>query len=204
MDRRALLQRIAAAAGAAMWNGDTLAVELAKAGAARDQLPAAAVPVPPLDSAALATLAALSELIMPATDTPGALAAGVPAFVADMFVHWMNDAERSRFQAGLAALDSEASARFQQRFAACSGTQQTELFGALRTSTKDYRPAGGFGLAARLADVNAPFFHKARDLVTVGYFTSEVGINAELAYVPVPGRFEGDVPTSAWNRQMQL
>lgn len=197
MDRRALLQRVAAAAGASFALGGSLAIELAHAAEGR-------APGTPLPAALVPTLAALAETIIPATDTPGAIAAGVPAFVAEMFQHWMSDAERARFIEGLQALDADAQRRFGMGFDKASAAQQAEVFGALREGVKGYRPAGGFGLGARVADPAAPFFHKARDLVAIGYFTSEIGINAELAYVRAPGRFDGDVDVATWNRQMQL
>lgn len=197
MDRRTLLQRIAAAAGASFALGGSLAVDLAQAA---DGRPAGA----PLPESLRPTLAALADTIIPATETPGALAAGVPAFVADMFQHWMAEAERSRFVEGLQALEADAQRRFGTGFAQATPAQRAEVFGALRESIKAYRPAGGFGLGARLADPAAPFFHKARDLVTVGHFTSEVGIEAELAFLRAPGRFDGDVDVKTWNRQMQM
>lgn len=197
MDRRTLLQRIAAAAGASFALGGSLAVELSHAAEGR----ASGAPLAP---ALMPTLAALAETIIPATDTPGATAAGVPEFVAQMYQHWLGDAERERFTAGLLALNADAQSRFGSRFEQASPAQRAEMFGALRDGIKGWRPAGGVGLGARLADPAAPFFHKARDLVTVGYFTSEVGINAELAYVAVPGRFDGDVDVKTWNKQMQL
>ena len=197
MDRRTLLQRIAGAAGASFVLGGSLAVELAQAA---DGRPAGAA----LPEALRPALAALADTIIPTTDTPGATAAGVPAFVAEMYQHWMSDAERVRFTEGLQALDADSLRRFGLVFDKATPTQQTEAFGALREAIKTYRPAGGFGLGARLTDPAAPFFHKARDLVTVGYYTSEVGINAELAYVRAPGRFDGDVDVKTWNKQMQL
>ncbi len=197
MDRRTLLQRIAAAAGASFALGGSLAVELAHAAEGR-------APGAPLPATLMPTLSALAELIIPATDTPGATAAGVPAFVAGMFQHWMNDAERTRFSEGLQALEADAQRRFSLAFDKASTVQQAEVFGALRDGLQGWRPTGGFGLGARVADPTAPFFHKARDLVAIGYFTSEVGIQAELAYVQVPGRFDGDVDVATWNRQMQL
>jgi hypothetical protein len=32
-----------------------------------------------------------------------------------------------------------------------------------------------------------------RELTVVGYFTSEIGATKALAYLPIPGRFEGDI-----------
>jgi gluconate 2-dehydrogenase gamma chain len=200
MDRRTLLTRIAAVAGAAVWSGETLAMELAKAVAGRDASPQAAQPtVFPL--AHVGALAALSELIIPTTDTPGAIKAGVPEFVADMYAHWMTPSERVSVTDGLAALDAVATKEHGKPFAQCDASQQAALFGTARTAAAGYQ-SRGYG--ARIADPGAPFFFKMRDLVTLGYFTSELGITAELAYIPVPGRWEGDVDVKTWNKQIQL
>ncbi|MBC5766751.1 gluconate 2-dehydrogenase subunit 3 family protein [Ramlibacter albus] len=193
------MQRIALAAGAAFWMGESLAVRMAHAAAERPD----AGPGAPLGDGLMGTLSALCETVIPKTDTPGAIEAGVPAFVAEMYRLWMTDAERTAFGDGLRALDADAQRRFGARFAQATAAQQAEVFGALREGVKGYSPRG-FGLDARIADPAAPFFHKARDLITVGYFTSKVGIEAELAYVAVPGRFQGDVDVKTWNRQMQL
>lgn len=200
MDRRTLLKRIALVAGAAYWGGETLAMELAHGAAARDASTSAWAPAA-FPAAQLGALAALCELIIPATGTAGAIQAGVPAFVADMYAHWMTGAERTSVSAGLAALDAAAINAHGQPFSACSGARQTALFSAARGPAGAYQ-SPGFG--ARLADPGAPFFFKMRDLVTLGYFTSEQGISAELAYIPVPGRWNGDVDVKTWNKQIQI
>ena len=33
-----------------------------------------------------------------------------------------------------------------------------------------------------------------KELTVTGYFTSEIGATQALEYLPVPGKFEGDVP----------
>jgi gluconate 2-dehydrogenase gamma chain len=200
MDRRTLLKRIALAAGAAAWSGETLAVQLAKAANSR---PDGGGKPEAFPAAHKATLAALCELIIPQTDTPGAIQAGVPAFVADMYAHWMVPAERKSVVDGLAQLESAAKAAHGQGFAACNPVQQAALLApALKQATSWQQQSHGFD--GRLADPGAPFFFKMRDLVTTGYFTSEAGINGELAYVAVPGRWDGDVDTKTWNRQIQI
>jgi hypothetical protein len=200
MDRRTLLKRIAAAAGAAYWSGETLAVQLAKAAGGRPDDGAKPEPFP---AAHKESLAALCELIIPQTDTPGAIQAGVPAFVADMYAHWMVPAERKTVVDGLAALDSAAQAAHGRAFAACMPAQQGVLLAPARKAAGSYQQRS-HGMDGRLADPAAPFFFKMRDLVTLGYFTSEAGINGELAYVPVPGRWDADVDTKTWNRQIQI
>lgn len=198
MDRRTLLKRIALAAGAAAWTGETLAVQLARAAASRPDDGGKPEPFP---AAHKATLAALCELIIPKTDTPGAIEAGVPAFVADMYAHWMVPAERKTVVGGLAQLESAAKSEHGHAYAACNPAQQAALLAPARKVAGTYQSHGFDG---RVSDPAAPFFFKMRDLVTIGYFTSETGINAELAYVAVPGRWDGDVSTKTWNKQIQI
>ncbi|MEO6916605.1 MAG: gluconate 2-dehydrogenase subunit 3 family protein, partial [Chitinophagaceae bacterium] len=38
------------------------------------------------------------------------------------------------------------------------------------------------------------FFQLAKELTMLGYFTSEIGAKQALAYVAVPGRYEGCTP----------
>lgn len=200
MDRRTLLKRIALAAGAATWSGETLAIQLAKAAHGRPDDGGKPQAFP---AAHKATLAALCELIIPKTDTPGAIEAGVPAFVADMYAHWLVPAERKLVTDGLAQLDSAARAGHGRGFAACTPAEQAALLAPARKEAGGYQQRG-HGIDNRLADPAAPFFFKMRDLVTLGYFTSEAGVNGELAYVPVPGRWDADVDTKTWNRQIQI
>ena len=47
----------------------------------------------------------LSEMIIPTTDTPGAITAGVPGFITTIVVEWYHDEERKIFFDGLDALE---------------------------------------------------------------------------------------------------
>ena len=38
------------------------------------------------------------------------------------------------------------------------------------------------------------FFMNLRELTIVGYCTSEIGATKALEYLPVPGKFQGDIP----------
>src|SRR5262245_28461098 len=61
----------------------------------------AAQPAKPLTADEMTLIGEVSELIIPTTDTGGALAAGVPAFVKMMLANWFSAAERDNFMAGL-------------------------------------------------------------------------------------------------------
>lgn len=189
---------------AALLAGATLASTWtnAAAGAALKAAGAAAPAHPGLNAAEMAILSAAAQVIVPATDTPGAREAGVPHFVGALVAGWMTHDEAAFFRSGLAGLDDSARQRWQRGFAACTPEQGAELLQALRAAS----PYGGrtFSLADRILDPKAPFYLRLRDLVVLGYFTSEAGSNRELRYLPVPGKFESNVAFKAWPYQVVI
>lgn len=188
---------LAATTLAAVWTAPAAAQALQAAGAA-----AAATPAQTLTSTEMATLTAAAEVIIPATDTPGAGEAGVPQFVATLVSTWMTADEAAFFRQGLTDLDAAARQRHGTAFAACSGEQGAELLQALRAAS----PYGGrtFSLTDRILDPKSPFYLRLRDLVVLGYFTSEAGSNRELRYMPVPGKFEANVDIKTWPYQVVI
>jgi hypothetical protein len=192
--RRAVLGALlAGAATAGAWTSASAAAALRTAGAAATTQSAG------LTRPELKTLAMAADVIVPVTDTPGAIAAGVPHFIDALARHWMLPEELAQFRAGLADLDQRATGRYKRAFAACTPAQAGDILQALRASS----PYEGrtFELAARIEDPKAPFYLRLRDLVVLGYFTSEIGSTKELRYVPVPGRFDGDVDIKTWPYQ---
>jgi glucoside 3-dehydrogenase (cytochrome c) hitch-hiker subunit len=124
----------------------------------------------------------LCDAVIPATDTPGARAAGVSAFVELAVAHHLQGAAEDLVTTFGAALDELAAGSYLQ--------QPEERRRAL------------------LADIDARAFARAADeslperlrqwpvlkaLIVVGYYTSEIGGSQELRYVLVPGRFDPDV-----------
>ena len=152
------------------------ALSFALAGAAAAQAPAwAPVALTPAQARALD---AAAELIMPATDTPGARAAGVPQFIDRTIGGWCDKAQAAMLRAGLDQLDNDAKAAGGAAFADLTAAQQTALL-------KSYDAAGS---SQKL------FFITLRDLTTIGYFTSKPGATIALRYDPVPGAYRGCVP----------
>jgi hypothetical protein len=123
-----------------------------------------------------ALMTALSERVMPTTDTPGAIAAGVPEFIEKLLADWALPDERTPIVAGLDALEARSQADYKVAGAQATPEQQDAL---LTLAMEDKLPGG------------ADFFNKFRQLVITGYFTSEVGITKERKYLPVPGRYDG-------------
>jgi gluconate 2-dehydrogenase gamma chain len=143
--------------------------------------PSAAVFTPPQR----ALMTALSERVMPTTDTPGAIAAGVPEFIEKMLADWALPDDRKPIIAGLDAIEARSQADYKVAGAQATPEQQDAL---LTLAMEDRLPGG------------KDFFEKFRQLVITGYFTSDIGITQERKYLPVPGRYDGAYPYSQVNR----
>lgn len=138
-----------------------------------------------LDDAQQRTVAALVDQIIPATDTPGAAEAGVPAFVDKILAEWAEPEERQAFLHGLAAFDARATEAYGAAFAGLDAPTQQALVEAVDAET--YAPD------APPRDA-PPFFRMVKELTVVGYYTSRIGASEELRWNPAPGRWDPDVP----------
>jgi gluconate 2-dehydrogenase gamma chain len=127
-------------------------------------------------------VATLTELIIPTTDTPGARAAGVHAFIDGLLTDIFTAEERERFLAGLSEVDVRAERTSGATFLESAPQQQVAVLSALEREPRD---AG---------DGPPPFFGWLKELTLVGYYTSEVGAAQELSYVHVAGSYDGDIP----------
>lgn len=133
-----------------------------------------------------ALTAAVSERIIPTTDTPGAIAAEVPAFIEMMLSEWYWQAERDLVMGGLAAIDASARKTLGKAFVAATPVQQDAILTLAQSQT--------------LPDAPADCFEHLRQLVIFGYYSSEIGCTVERVYLPVPGRYDGAYPYSEVNR----
>lgn len=132
-------------------------------------------------------VAALAEIILPETDTPGARAANVNRFVDALLTGSFPPEDRDRFLEGLDDLDARCREDYAAPFLECTDGERLALVGELDDET--------FGPDAPERDPEAPSFYRmAKELVVVGYYTSEVGAARELRTELVPGRYDGDVP----------
>lgn len=194
--RRELLQLCVAALGGSLLGSASMR---ALAGESPTRIPSH----PLFDGPTRALVAELAEMIIPTTDTPGAIAAGVPAFIEMMVADWHTDTERRIFLEGLSALDAYAVTTFGQSFLRCSVEQRVEALQHAEKEASSYvspMPGGLFGAMSKLVDEHTPFFAKLKELTVLGYFSSEVGAKQELAYNPMPMRFDGDYDFAAIGR----
>jgi hypothetical protein len=108
------------------------------------------------------TVVVLSDLILPATDTPGAKAANVNRYI-DLLLADGPEQERLRFLSGLGWLDSYSSEKYGKTFVRCSPAEQVNILETLDT-TED----------ADLAPGNQ-FFRMAKSLISRMYYGTEIG-----------------------------
>ncbi len=187
-----MIDRRTALAGVAAMFGTALYAPLARAAGASGPI---VTPVPAISdgppSVAVftpvqrAAMTALSERVLPTTDTPGAIAAGVPVYIEKLLADWSYPAERVPIIAGLDAIEAKAMADYRVSTAKATPAQQD----ALLTLAMNGQIAGG-----------KPFFEAFRQLVIAGYYTSEIGMTQEREYLPVPGEYNGAFPYSKVNK----
>ena len=139
------------------------------------------------------TIAAIAEIIIPRTDTPGAIDAGVPRFIELMVADWLNDQERAIFVKGLKDLDARLAKEFGKSFDQLDAAQQLSILESLETAASDsswYQQ----GNVRRPFISDAPFICQMKELTIWGFFTSEVGATKVLRYNVMPMRFDGHTP----------
>jgi len=199
IDRREALRRAALLLGGAL-AAPTVAGVLAGCRASRAPEGAWAPQALTRDQAEL--LAALAEHILPETDTPGARAAGVHRFIDALLAESYSPLERTRFLAGLAAVDARAVSASGRPFLQCAAGDQRALLEALdrEALASPPVPLSTTWRGGTPHEPVAPFFRTLKELTLVGYYTSEIGATRELHHAPVPGRYDGCVPLAQIGR----
>lgn len=152
------------------------------------------------DASGRKALELLAELIIPETDTPGAIAAGVPDFIELMVSDWYTDTERKVFFTGLQELGEHCQKNYNKEFNDCSHEEQVGALQWSEQESKKYSAKPSSPLS-RAIDEDSPFFTKIKELTVLGYYTSEVGAKQELRYNPMPMKYDGDLNFSDVGRQ---
>ena len=138
------------------------------------------------------TVVMIAEMIIPATDTPGATAAKVNEFVDLGLSEWFEAEERKRFLDGIADLDARSRKRFTKDFITSAPEQRTELLQLLDAEVAGLRDADKQG-THREPSPSQRFFGNMKRVTLLAYFTSEVGQTEELHNPIIPGRYDGCV-----------
>jgi gluconate 2-dehydrogenase gamma chain len=191
LNRRDLIARTALLLGAAALPAEAFAAPAKKA--ARF-----------LTAPQFALLSAVTDTIMPATDTPGALAAAVPERLDAMLRNWASAETRSDILGALVRIDDAAKAAKGKGFAALSAADRTAVLtahdaAALKTAPPP--PAAAkqnfFTQAVFVADQG---YLKLKDMTLNLYYYSEIGSANELEYIHVPGQWQPSITLTPQSR----
>jgi gluconate 2-dehydrogenase gamma chain len=138
---------------------------------------------------------AMAEVIIPRTDTPGAIDAGVPHYIELMVADWFNDGERAIFDAGLADMETQIPIEYGKPFVQLTAKEQLKILEDLEDAASD-SSWYDMGNVQRDFVEDAPFICQIKELTIWGFFTSEEGGSQVLRYDPMPMYFDGDIPLS--------
>ena len=147
-----------------------------------------------------ATVIAMTELIIPATDTPGAKEAKVNEFIDLILTEWATEEERADFLNGLAGVDKQSNELFGKDFVDASAAQQTTQLRAMddaAMATATARPAARrWPTNPELRDrqLKGNFWVVFKGITLHGYYTSEIGFSQELKLEIMPGAYHGCTP----------
>lgn len=174
VDRRELLQMIAAVTGCALSATDaqrTIADP-------QSPLPYSAADVDLLDD--------IAETILPRTDTPGARDAAVGQFIARYSAACYPPDHIALLQAGIRDIEARMRALQGRGFRQASQQAKISLLVTIDQQAKAH---------ALAAEDKAPhYFTLIKQLTLLGFFTSEPGATRVARYRPVPGRYRGCIP----------
>lgn len=124
----------------------------------------------------LALLSRVSDLLIPRTETPGALDAQVPAYLDGLMAEWANDETRAEHRAALATLDRALGTQAGGDFLDASNAAAEDALAAVD--------------AAAFAGDSVEGYRGLKSLITQTYFASEPGAVEELGWVGSPGRWD--------------
>ncbi len=135
-----------------------------------------------------ALLAALSGTIIPSGDTPGANEARVAPFIIRMVADCTPRKEQNTFISGLRDVQAHCRHAFGKPYEACNPTDQTATLAHFEEKGRPYH-----GLAGKVESrlTGRSFFTILKDYTVYGYCTSEPGATKGLAYLYIPGSYNG-------------
>ena len=119
----------------------------------------------------------LADIVIPATDTPGASAAKVGGFLLFALERGMSGLSMALLERVQAALDNSAGADF----LAQSAEKRVALLADFDRQSYTADQPGS------ISPQHA--WRRIKGVIVAGYYTSEIGASQELVFEPVPGQF---------------
>lgn len=123
----------------------------------------------------LRLLDAISETIIPKTDTVGALETEVPKFVKSVYENIFTEEEQTEFSKTLEEIEAKAIESYNSSFSILNLDQREAIINQIKSPSNKG-------------------FISIYQCVLFGYLTSKEGLTSTFNFVPVPGKYIADLP----------
>lgn len=183
MDRREALKATSLILGYTLTAGTTAAIlHGCKADTSLDWTPQA------MSSDDAKLLAEICEVILPATDTPGAKDALCDRYIDNVLTVLRPEEDRMNFKDNLKIFNDRSKTKYSRSFLALNSNEKEEVIKIIADEASRYD---------KKANGDKPHILNAiKELTIAGYCTSEVGAKQLLKYDPVPGPYKGCIDFS--------
>lgn len=131
-----------------------------------------------------ALVSRISDLIIPRTETPGAVDANVPGYMDGLMTDWASSETKNAHRTALRQIKGELDQRAGGDFVDASDSVAAHTLAA-------------FDAAAFANDGDASGYKRVKGYVSQSYFATEEGALEELRWVAVPGRWDPSVEISS-------
>lgn len=127
----------------------------------------------------MAVLSRVSDLVIPRTETPGALDVEVPAILDRLMAEWADAETRAEHRTALSELDARLGALTGSDFVDAPMERAESALAAVDRAAYD---SGGDGAVDG--------YRALKGLIAQAYFSTEAGAVEEQGWVAVPGRWD--------------
>ena len=125
----------------------------------------------------------LADIIVPATDTPGASELGVPKFIEEM-INMVYTDKKEDFIKDIERFDEQCIEFKGQKFLDLDKKDQMDFVSEINSN-----------LPRDMKGAKEPtFFYRIKELTITGYFTTELAMKQILQYIQIPIRYDGCIP----------
>ncbi len=148
------------------------------------------------------TIASLVDMILPRTDTPGALDVKVDVFIDKVIAQTYDTEGQETIRKEIAAFNMDCLENYGGSFIDLNEAKRTDVLLAAEKTSGKFNP----GIWGKTIGEQEPigFYRSMKSMAIWAYMTSEeIGENV-LNYLPVPGNFEACIPVSEVGNRWSL
>jgi len=186
MDRREAIKRTVLLTGAAL-SASTITAVLNGCQAEASTVTAWALKF--FDAQQAAALSEIAETILPATETPGAKDVGVPAFIDQLAATCLPEEEQAALRESIEQIEAQAQSKHNKTFASLQPEERLTLLNTIDAEARSVET-----VTDDMGETAWSGFLKLKQLVLLGYFTSEKIGTEVTAFLPIPGQYKPCIP----------